>query len=671
MRRTSPVAQGLVLLAALLLVRGVLAPQVAVGLWLVLAPSVGALIWLALVVVAGGGGPLLWLRRLRGSAPADRPLLAPASTPGEAMRAEAARLGGGAYLGISGGGWVTADPESAVMVLGPPRSAKTTAVMIPAVMSAGGPVVSTSTKPDVLRATVGVRSEIGQVWLFDPAGSAAGGELPDGVRRLGWSPVAAAGSWDEALLMAKAMTRASRAGAGSTDETHWSERASALLAPLLHAANLTDRPIADVLAWVLRHEPGPAREALLDAEAQVAADTLAGIEATDGRERSSIFSAAAGVLSAYNSDAVRESSARPNFDPARFAASTDTIYVTAPSELQALCAPLVVGMLEQVRRAVYARAADDRQLGPRMLWCLDEVANIAPIADLPALVSQAGGQGLQLMVGLQDMSQARSRWGAEVAEGFLTLFQTKVLLGGIGDDRTLEAVSAMLGEYDRRVVSQTLGKSETDEWLHRAPDQYSDSVAYQTERQRVLGPGDIAALPQGQGLLLRAARWELVGLPRWFDTQPWKEAGSGSPHPEGLIHQASDGTLVRSRAELVVLETLLGMGLEVRYEERLFALRNAADYRLPDFTVIFGAKTYFWEHLGMLDVDSYARSWRRKREWYERNGFVARLITSADDADGGLSVPEVKARAERRILRGEPRLGEPGFDSQLLLRAGH
>jgi type IV secretion system protein VirD4 len=663
-RQTSPITRGLVLLAALLLVRGVLAPQVAVGLWLVGAPAVGGLIWLALVVLAGGGGPLLRSRRLPARVPAELPSPAGASTPGEAMRAEVARLGGGAYLGTAGGRWVTADPESAVMVLGPPRSAKTTAVMIPAVMSAGGAVVSTSTKPDVLRATVAVRSEIGQVWLFDPAGSAAIENLPEGVRKLSWSPVAAAASWDEAIVMAKAMTRASRAAAGTTDETHWSERASALLAPLLHAAHLTERPIADVLGWVLRHELEPAREALLDAEAQVAADTLAGIEATDGRERSSIFSAAAGVMGAYNSDAVRESAERPNFVPARFAASTDTIYVTAPSELQALCAPLVVGMLEQVRRAVYARAADERQPGRRMLWCLDEVANIAPIADLPALVSQAGGQDLQVMVGLQDMSQARSRWGAEVAEGFLTLFQTKLILSGIGDQRVLEAISEALGEYDRRVASRTLGRSETDEWLHRTPDQYSDSVAYQTERQRVLGPGDIAALPQGQGLLLRGARWELVGLRRWFETQPWKEAGSGSPHPEGLIHQASDGTLVRSRAELVVLETLLGMGLEVRYEERLFAPRNAADHRLPDFTVIYDGVTFYWEHLGMLDRPDYARSWRRKREWYERNGFLARLITSADDADGGLSVPEVKARAERRILRREPRLGEPGFDSQ-------
>jgi hypothetical protein len=64
----------------------------------------------------------------------------------------------------------------------------------------------------------------------------------------------------------------------------------------------------------------------------------------------------------------------------------------------------------------------------------------------------------------------------------------------------------------------------------------------------------------------------------------------------------------------------------------------------------------------MLDRDSYARSWRRKRQWYERNGFIERLITSADDAGGGLSVPEVKARVQRRILRGESRRGEPGFD---------
>ena len=100
-----------------------------------------------------------------------------------------------------------------------------------------------------------------------------------------------------------------------------------------------------------------------------------------------------------------------------------------------------------------------------MLWALDEVANIAPIHDLPALVSQAGGQRLQVMVGLQDLSQARSRWGADAADGFMSLFQTKAVLSGIGDSRTLESISLALGEYDRKVVSSSLGTSESDEWF--------------------------------------------------------------------------------------------------------------------------------------------------------------------------------------------------------------
>jgi type IV secretion system protein VirD4 len=508
--------------ALALLAHGVLDPGGADPLaWGLKALFLGWLASFLARAAAEGRIPLAWFwsalrkRRSAGEPIGERV----GKTPGEAARAEVARLGGGAYLGVGrGGSWALADRESAVMVLGPPRSGKTCAVMIPAVLGASGAVIATSTKPEVMRASAAARSEVGQVWLFDPCATEQ--RLPEGVRRLCWSPVAAAGSWDQALLMARAMAACTRPGAGTTNEDHWSERAAALLAPLLYAANLTDRPIAEVLRWTLRQELEPARQALLDADTAIAVDVLAGIEATDVRERSSIFSATAGVLAAYNADAVRESAAHPNFDPARFAASTDTIYITAPSERQALCAPLIVGLLEQVRHAVYERWARAEMEGPAMLWALDEMANIAPIHDLPALISQAGGQGLQVMVGLQDLSQARSRWGAEVAEGFMSLFQTKAVLSGIGDARTLESISLALGEYDRQVVSQTLGRSESDRW--RDPDQYSESVSYQTQRQRVLTPGEVAKLPSGQALLLRGADWGLIGLTRWFEREPWK-----------------------------------------------------------------------------------------------------------------------------------------------------
>lgn len=441
--------------------------------------------------------------------------------PGDAVREHMRRLGGGAFLGFTpGGGWVTADPEHAIMVLGPPRSGKTSSVVIPSLLAAPGAALSTSTKADVMHATWRSRSELGQVWLFDPSGEQT--DLPPGIRRLCWSPVAAADSWDGALLMARAMASSSPAAHGTRHEHHWSERSAALLAPLLYAAYLTDRPISEVLRWVLRGNLDPAGKALEANGNEVANDVLVGIAKTDERERSSIFSATAGILAAYNADAPRQAAAEPNFDAVQFACSTDTIYITAPAHKQALCAPLVVGLLEQIRHATY-QDAKNQPPGPPVFFCLDEIANIAPIHDLPALISEAGGQHLHILACLQDLSQARTRWGTDAADGFLSLFQTKLVLSGIADSRTLEAISLALGEYDRRLVSHTITHSETRNHFfeHDTPPTDSESVTYHTQRHRTLNPGDIAQLPPGHGLLMHGTQWGLLRLTPWYRTAPW------------------------------------------------------------------------------------------------------------------------------------------------------
>jgi len=314
------------------------------------------------------------------------------------------------------------------------------------------------------------------------------------------------------------MASSSPAARGTSHEHHWSERSAALLAPLLHAASLTGKPIAEVLHWVLRADLDPAGKALEAHGVKMAGDVLIGIARTDTRERSSIFSATAGVLAAYNAEATRKAAASPNFDAERFVASSDTVYITAPAHKQALCAPLVVGLLEQIRHATYAHARKQPSTPP-VFFCLDEIANIAPIHDLPALVSEAGGQHLHILACLQDLSQARSRWGADAADGFLSLFQTKLVLSGIADSRTLEAISLVLGEYDRRLVSHTVSRSEPNEYFATRTD--SESITSHTQRHRTLSPGDIARLPPGHGLLLHGAHWGLLRLTPWYRTQPW------------------------------------------------------------------------------------------------------------------------------------------------------
>jgi type IV secretory pathway TraG/TraD family ATPase VirD4 len=434
------------------------------------------------------------------------------------VRELAVEHGGGLYLGIrADGDWRFARPERAVLLLGPPRSGKTSSVIIPAVLAHTGPAVVTSTKPDLARATVKARSRDGRTWLFDPTGAS---DPPAGVELLRWSPVTSSHGWDGAVVMARAMT--ATIGTGTTDRSHWASRAQALLAPMLHAAAVHGRQMETVVDWVMRHDldqPG----ILLEDErcSRLAFGSLVGLFNTEDRERSSIFSAAADALQAYTSEGALQAAADPNFDTAAFVQSRDTVYISAPAEEQASVAPVVCGLLAEVRRATYRAHAAGRLAGGRVLFALDEVANIAPLQELPQIASEGGGQGLTLLAALQDLSQARARWGA-AADGFLTLFGAKLLLPGIADTKTLDAVSTMLGEYDRQVMSRSSGFGGV-----LLGDASKNTRTVSTQRTRVLSPGEVAQIPAGNGLHLDGTAWELLTLTPAHAINPWRSLTSG------------------------------------------------------------------------------------------------------------------------------------------------
>jgi len=429
------------------------------------------------------------------------------------MRCNLAANGPQLYVGTDGRRLIWAGPQQALLVLGPPRSGKTSTLVIPNVLAAPGPVIVTSTKPDVLRATIASRSEQGRCWILDPTGSV---EAPPGTCLLRWSPVRAALSWEEALVTARVMTAAARPHGWYGESAHWTERAEALIGPLLHAAACSGAGMRRVLGWVLRHdldEPS----ALLShaAPATVALDVLAGIRATDERERSGILSTAASIVSAYRSEKALELAEHPNFDPASFPAGADTVYVCAPARYQTLIAPAVVAFLEQVRAATYDCAARGWLRLP-VTFVLDEVANVAPLPDLPAMVSEGGGQGLLTLASLQDLSQARMRWG-RAAEGFFSLFGTKVLLPGVGDLDTLETVSRLAGQTEVAVRSVN-----STAWWSAHP---SSNMTYSSRRQARLPVDQVHSLPAGSALVVAGASPpRLVELTRWWEYPPFLEA---------------------------------------------------------------------------------------------------------------------------------------------------
>jgi type IV secretion system protein VirD4 len=355
-------------------------------------------------------------------------------------------------------------PEEALLVLGPPRSGKTSSIVVPNVLAAAGPVVVASTKRDVVDATAQSRLLLGACGIFDPSGEIS---IPEGVYAVGWSPIAASRTHDGAVHMAESMVEVARPG-DRGEESHWNERAGALLASLYHAASLDGVGMRDVVSWVDRRDPKSAQSALARADAVRTAEVLKGIADTDARELSGIWSTASSVLSAYRTEAALRSSERTPFDANKFVNDGDahTLYVCASGRQQRHAAPIVAGLLREIRNVAYLRAAELSSAGhginrpfaqpPPVLVVLDEMANIAPLRDLPSLVSEGGSQGVLVLGCLQDLSQARARWGAE-ADGFFSLFGTKIIMPGIGDVRTLEAVSALCGEHQVPVRSRTAG----------------------------------------------------------------------------------------------------------------------------------------------------------------------------------------------------------------------
>jgi len=67
-----------------------------------------------------------------------------------------------------------------VLAFGPPGSFKTHGLVIPAILEWQGNLVTTSIKPDVLRATCAHRASLGAVWVYDPPSASPASPAPAG-----------------------------------------------------------------------------------------------------------------------------------------------------------------------------------------------------------------------------------------------------------------------------------------------------------------------------------------------------------------------------------------------------------------------------------------------------------------------------------------------------------
>jgi type IV secretion system protein VirD4 len=435
----------------------------------------------------------------------------------------------GAVLGWSLDGTdtlVTAPPRGGVLVLGPPGSGKTSAVLIPSVLIAPGACVSSSIKSDIMIATAPTRAGKGRVWHFDPGGDEI---TPPGIEHVRWSPLVSVRSWDDALQVGKTMSEPLLQG--GKGDNHFVGRATDWVQTLLYAAHLDGLPIAAVARWALSAADEDTQTEIVtilttaeeqgDEGAGIAVQKLLGLIATPDKERGSIISTMVGLLRVYDSVSARKIGDDPNFDPRAFVESNDTLYITARPDKQTLYAPLLAALLEQIRFETYDRTKRE-QAGleparPHVTFALDEANTTAPIP-LPAIISEAGGQGLHIIVGIQALGPAVARWG-DAARSFLTLFPTKVIFRGVFDKDTVGALSSAAGEYDRQMTSYSVSTSYLGKYS--LPIQQV-TPSYTAQRQQVLTEGDITAIPQGRALVWDGPTWGLLGVGMHWNSGVWQ-----------------------------------------------------------------------------------------------------------------------------------------------------
>jgi len=117
-----------------------------------------------------------------------------------------------------------------------------------------------------------------------------------------------------------------------------------------------------------------------------------------------------------------------------------------------------------------------------------------------------------------------------------------------------------------------------------------------------------------------------------------------------LIHQASDGKMLRSKSELFIYQRLIDKKLNPLYEKKLVI--NDVE-KLPDFTIENdeSGEIYYWEHCGMLFDEEYKQRWEEKYQWYNDNKIIP--FEQGGGENGTLIVTEDKAyKVEDGSIRG-------------------
>lgn len=448
----------------------------------------------------------------------------------------------GIRLGRLGNQDLYASEEDVLLEIAGPRSNKTSAMVVPAVLSAPASVITTSNKVDVYTLTVGVRSQVGRVYVLDPQG------LSGVEQTWWWNPLAAIRDMADAQMLVAHFSQTIGAGHERADP-YFTKGAERLLGQLLvAAAHGPDKSLRDVRRWLATRDEEPVR-LLKTAGFGDLAEGLQGTIEAPPDQRGGLYETALTAISCLESEAVARYVTPPStwtnaprinrideFDPWSFVVGGqgqrgDTFYMLT-REGAGTGAPIVAALVDHLLR-VTAMAATARggRIDPPVRAVLDEAANICPIRNLPDLYSYFGSMSIQVMTFLQSYGQGVAVWGRSGMDKLWSAATIKLVGAGVHDPEFCEHVSRLIGDHDVPTWSDQRGRG-------------GSSTSYSTRRDRILAASDVAALSKTQAVLIASGRRAgMITLLPWYAERDAGEISEYAAEASDQVRQAAVAAL--------------------------------------------------------------------------------------------------------------------------------
>ncbi|AJE41394.1 type IV secretory system conjugative DNA transfer family protein [Streptomyces nodosus] len=297
------------------------------------------------------------------------------------------------------------------VVLGPPDTRRPLAAQ--AVRDAEGPALIVTSDPALWSETKDARAKLGPVLLYDPA------HLCDTPARLHWSP--SSGCEDRATAAARATALLAPVRPTARIDQAVADVAETLLRSYLHAAAVEGRTIRHIHRWAQGSQVQDAIRALRT-NPKAASGAAGELEAalTSHPERRDMAQELTGrALSSLSTVHIREA-CTPNRNDSltldSFVNEGGTLYVVGESledprqhpGAMPLLTALASSVVERGRRM--AERSSSGRLDPPLALVLDDVAAVAPLPQLPELLSSGTDRGLPTLALLRSREQGRARW---------------------------------------------------------------------------------------------------------------------------------------------------------------------------------------------------------------------------------------------------------------------